>query len=191
MPTQGIFIAIVLAVTGLFVRAVRVTDRSAGRRMGVIAAVFIGWLAVPGVLAWQGVLDRYEPPPPGLLLVGAITLGTVPLAFSAAGSRFVAGLPLAVIVGYQAFRVPLEWVLHRLYLEGAIPIQMTYAGRNFDVVTGITAALLALWLATGRRHRGLVLAWKRDLSVHLAADVSGPGRAVRTPAGVPGASSMA
>jgi hypothetical protein len=36
---------------------------------------------------------------------------------------------------------------------------MTYSGRNFDILTGATAAALALWLLAGRQGRLLVIAW--------------------------------
>jgi hypothetical protein len=94
-----------------------------------------------------------------LVLIGLLTLGTVFLAFSAFGSGIVASIPLAGLVAYQVFRVPVEWVLHDLYSQGVIPIQMTYAGRNFDIVTGVLAAVLGLWLWTGHRAGWLVAAW--------------------------------
>jgi hypothetical protein len=40
-----------------------------------------------------------------------------------------------------------------------MPVQMSYSGRNFDIVTGISALLVAGLLYTGRASRGLVLAW--------------------------------
>jgi phosphoglycerol transferase MdoB-like AlkP superfamily enzyme len=92
-------------------------------------------------------------------LFGLLTLGTVLLALSPFGARLVAGIPLAGLVAYQVFRVPLEWTLHRLYTEGVIPVQMTYAGQNFDVVSGILAAALALLLWAGHRSVWLVAAW--------------------------------
>ena len=29
--------------------------------------------------------------------------------------------------------------MHRAYIEGLMPVQMSYSGRNFDIVTGVTA----------------------------------------------------
>ena len=66
---------------------------------------------------------------------------------------------MAGLVGYQVFRVPLEWVLHELYSEGVIPVQMTYAGQNFDIVTGVLAAALALWIRAGHRTVWLAIVW--------------------------------
>jgi hypothetical protein len=159
VTTEAVFVAIVLAVAAIFIYAVLKTNRSRGGLV-VVTIVAVFWLAVPAILARQGILDRYSPPPaPGFILVGLLTLGTVVLAFSPFGSRLAAGIPLAGLVGYQVFRVPLEWVLHRLYAEGVIPVQMTYAGQNFDIVTGVLAAALALWLRAGHRSVWLVAAW--------------------------------
>jgi hypothetical protein len=88
-----------------------------------------------------------------------ITLCTFVLAFTPFGSRLATGIPLAGLVGFQVFRVPLEWILHRLYTEGVIPVQMTYAGQNFDVITGVLAAALGLWIRAGHRAVWLVVAW--------------------------------
>jgi hypothetical protein len=51
----------------------------------------------------------------------------------------IRGLPLAALVGYQVFRFPLELFMHRAYVEGLMPVQMSYSGRNFDILTGISA----------------------------------------------------
>jgi hypothetical protein len=164
MTTEALFVAIVLAVAALFIYAVLRMAPGRGQpdrgRFGVVILVLVLWLAVPAVLANRGVLDRYAPlPAPALVLVGLITLGTVVLALSPFGSRLAAAVPLAGLVGYQVFRVPVELVLHELYVEGVVPVQMTYAGRNFDVVTGVLAAALGLWLWTGHRTVWLVAAW--------------------------------
>lgn len=60
--------------------------------------------------------------------------------------------------------------MHRAYVEGLMPVQMTYTGRNFDIVTGITAAMVAIWLARGNRSNGLVIAWN-TLGVMLLANI--------------------
>jgi hypothetical protein len=167
--TGFLFVAVVLAVAAVFVLAVLKMDGQRDR-YAILLLVLAFWLALPGVLAWRGDLDRYAPlPPPGFILFALLTLGTVLLAFSGFGAR-MAQLPLASLVGFQVFRVPLELVLHRLYAESVIPVQMTYAGRNFDIVTGLLAAGLALWLWRGRPSRWLVAGWN-ILGLVLLANV--------------------
>lgn len=162
--TAALFIGIVAAVAALFIYAVLKTTRAQGLSvrgaLAVVVVVLVGWLAVPAILAKRGVLDQYATlPAPGFVVVALLTIGAIVLAFSPIGSRLVAGSSLAALVGYQVFRVPLEFVLHELYTEGVIPVQMTYSGRNFDIVTGMLAAALGLWLLKGRRSVPLVLVW--------------------------------
>ena len=130
---------------------------------GVVAAgaIVLAYLVIPAVLAEAGALDRYDPmPAPGLVLILVLAIATVVLALSRFGSRIATSLGIASLVGYQAFRIPVEWLLHRLYGEGVVPVQMTWSGRNFDVITGITALSLGMWLArTPSRPRGLLHAW--------------------------------
>ena len=168
--TDLLFIALVGVVAGLFLHAGRRArdttrggpDASVPRLApGARVSVLLLYLGVPAVLVGVGALDRYDPlPAPALLLLLALTLVTVGLALSSFGVAFASSLSLAALIGYQVFRVPVEWLLHRLYLDGVIPVQMTYAGRNFDIVSGITAGLLAFWLASGRpAPRRVVLVW--------------------------------
>jgi hypothetical protein len=172
-----LFIAIVVLVAAFYVAALlkteppQVSPDGARGPLGLPLLVLVVSLVVPGALAGLNLLDRYDPmPAPPLLLVLAVTIGTVLLAFSTAGSRLATGVPLAVLVGYQVFRVPLEWLLHRLYLEGVIPVEMTYAGRNYDIVSGLTAAVLAVLLTKGRAPRALVFAWN-VLGLALLANI--------------------
>jgi hypothetical protein len=59
----------------------------------------------------------------------------------------------------QAFRFPLELAMHDMYARGIMPVQMSYSGLNFDIVTGITALPVALLTATRRTGRLVVAAW--------------------------------
>ena len=162
--TAALFVALVAVVFALFAyAALKTSERRHGvdrAGLGILALVVAGWLLIPAALANQGALDRYNPlPAPALLVVLAVTIGTVTLALSSFGARLASALPLAGLVGFQVFRVPVEWLLHRLYLEGVLPIQMTYAGLNFDIATGVTGAAIGLWLWAGGRSRVLVMAW--------------------------------
>ncbi len=134
--------------------------------------VGVAYLAVPAVLAHQGVLDRYTPlPAPALVLLLTLTVLTVGTMHSRWGSRLADALPLGAVVLAQAFRIPVEWSLHEMYLDGALPLQMTYTGRNFDILSGLSGLLLGAWLLTGRPvSRSLVLGWN-VVSLSLLANI--------------------
>jgi hypothetical protein len=95
------------------------------------------------------------------------------IVFSPIGTRLASGVGLGAVVALQGFRVPVELLLHRLYVEGAVPIQMTYAGRNFDVISGVSGLILGIWLLRRRQvPRSVVLAWN-ILGLALLANIVG------------------
>jgi hypothetical protein len=85
-------------------------------------AVPVVYLVLPTLLAKSGVLDRYDPPPPpALLLLLGLSVFTAALVFSRLGTSLATRLSLGAVVLLQAFRIDVEWLLHRLYLEGVVP----------------------------------------------------------------------
>jgi hypothetical protein len=118
------------------------------------------WMGVTWAAAETGHLSRLDlTPPPFLGLPVALVILSLVVAFSRFGTRLIDGLPLAWLIGVQVFRFPLELMLHRAYSEGVMPLQMSYAGWNFDIVTGLTALPVAWAVSRGYAGRGLVLAW--------------------------------
>jgi hypothetical protein len=116
---------------------------------------------VTGSLAQFGVLAALANTPKiGLYIVACNGLA-VALALSPFGTRVIQHVPIALLVGVQGFRLPLELILHSWYEQGALPVQMTYAGDNFDIVTGvfslITGGLLALGVFRASVERWVVL----------------------------------
>lgn len=141
-------------------------------RVLATAIGLVAWLGVTGGLARSGVLSTFDvlPPRAPILLVG-LTAGTVGFAFSPIGTSLSQAVPLAALVGVQAFRVPLELVLHRLYVESVLPVQVTYAGWNYDIVTGLLAVVLAVALWRGHGGKRWVRAWNALGLVLLAVVV--------------------
>ena len=131
----------------------------AARAAGWSLAAALLWMAVTSLVAASGVLREWDrTPPPFALLVAAIfTLGAG-LAFSGAGRR-LAVLPLWALVAVQGFRLPLELAMHAMAERGVMPETMSYTGRNFDIVTGITAIVVAAAVAAGVAGRRTVLLW--------------------------------
>jgi hypothetical protein len=161
------FAGLALALGGVFVVAVWHSGRRLGeppgktRRFVTAAALgVIGWLGITGALAASGVLlDFSRRPPPFVVMVAVSATLTTGIALSPIGTRLVRGLPMAALVGSQAFRFPLELLMHQASREGIMPVQMSYEGLNLDIVTGISAALLAPLCAGRRRPARTVAAW--------------------------------
>lgn len=155
------FIGLALGMAAVFVAGVALAPGVPGSARATLGAVGVAalYLGVSFALARLGVLADVDarPPPAGLMLL-AMGLGMVALAFSPLGDRLLAW-PLGVLVGVQAFRIAVELLLAATYHAGGLPVEMTYEGLNFDVVSGVLALGLGLWAWRGTVPRGAVLAW--------------------------------
>jgi hypothetical protein len=69
-------------------------------------------------------------------------------------------VPLRTLIGLQAFRLPLELAMHRAATLGIMPPELSYAGYNFDIVTGAGALLIWMVMRTGMRvSRAILWLW--------------------------------
>src|SRR5687768_12809922 len=83
------------------------------------------WFAVALALAEGGVLrDPDAIPPPMLLVLLPVLLLPTLLAFSKVGTALVSHVPVAALVGFHGFRLPLELLMLRAANEGIMPPQM-------------------------------------------------------------------
>lgn len=112
-------------------------------RDGAIAsAVALGWLGVTGGLAFSGALGPGAFGPAIAYAFGSLATA-VALGLSPIGRRVAEHVPIGLLVGFHAFRLPLELVLHDWARQGTIPHDMTWSGENFDVVTALLALVVA------------------------------------------------
>lgn len=95
-----------------------------GRVLAITATVFFAWLGALTVLIASGRMTSL--PFAGLpIFFGSILIVCGAAALSSFGGRLAASVPLAALVGFQAFRLPLELVLHSWATQGTIPGTMT------------------------------------------------------------------
>ncbi|RYY94658.1 MAG: hypothetical protein EOO11_17430 [Chitinophagaceae bacterium] len=142
-----------LAATGIafygLTRAARRTGwpAAARRRFLVLAAlVVVAWGAAIGVGAYRGAFRITGLPPRPVVLMLAGVLGLTLCSFTANGRALLRALPLQALLYFQAFRIAVELVLFQGYREGALPVQMTFEGHNFDIIAGVLAVAAGYWV---------------------------------------------
>lgn len=140
--------AVALGVAALVVWAVRA---AAPRRAGLAAVIVGAWIALFSMLATAGVFARADlRPPPFAALFVLVLAGGLALGLSPLGGAVARGVPLWALVAFQAFRLPLELVMHRAAAEGVMPAEMTFgSGYNYDILTGVGAIAVAAALRRG------------------------------------------
>ena len=164
--TAGFVILPILVAAGFVIACewagMRLGEEIAARRRRTmrVGLAVLAWLLLTGLVAASGALRRFDatPPPFAILALVVVAVG-IGVPFSRIGTLLVHGLPLWALVGFQAFRFPLELVMHQAYVDGVMPVQMSFSGRNYDILSGITAGMLGLWLALGQVPRAVVTFW--------------------------------
>lgn len=110
---------------------------SAGLRIILI------WTLLQGVLGLTGFyLNAHKFPPPILLLLFPPVLIIAVLFTTTGGKRFIDQITPGPLTWFHIVRVPVELVLYLLYMEHQVPEMMTFAGGNYDIISGVTAPVM-------------------------------------------------
>ncbi|MDA6071854.1 hypothetical protein NJT12_19705 [Flavobacterium sp. AC] len=148
----------------LFIWTIRSSNSEETRKKAT--TVFIGlaiWLTIQLVLTFKNIYNSDTNSfPPKIMLIGILpTLLIIILLFATSkGRQFIDSLPLKNLTYLNVVRIPVEIVLFWLFLNKAIPELMTFEGRNFDILAGISAPLVAYFgLTKAKLSRKVILIW--------------------------------
>lgn len=112
----------------------------AAKHSATALAVILFWSGFQTVLAVSAFYLQTNTIPPGILLLVLPPLVLITLLFvTQSGRRFIDGLDIRFLTLLHIVRVPVEIVLFCLFLSKMVPQLMTFEGRNFDILAGITA----------------------------------------------------
>lgn len=158
-----VFILTAVFTLFLFIWSIRNSnDESTQKKSLLISIGLIIWLVIQAIFTISNVYNTDEKSfPPKLILLGVLPILViiVVLFITSSGRRFIDGLPLKHLTYLHVVRVPVEIVLYWLALHKAIPELMTFEGRNFDILAGITAPFVAYlgFVKLKMSRRGLLI----------------------------------
>ena len=160
------FVGLSIIVAGGVVVAIgRTSGKVAGKRAAIVA---LFWLGSTGYLGASGHLDAWEPPRVGFLFVAG--LGFLAWAARQTWTERLGDLPLKLLVGFQAFRIIVELLLHTAVNEGVANPTMTWTGTNLDIIPGVTALLLLPFV--DRLDRRVLQGWNLVMAGVLVVTVA-------------------
>jgi hypothetical protein len=120
----------------------------------------IGWSVVTAILSLSGFLSDFSTFPPKLLIALIIPLIAIIWAVRTKEVKeILMHIPPASIIWIQSFRIVVEILLWRLFVDNVAPIQMTFEGRNFDILSGLSAIVVAILVTKNKISSQLVIAW--------------------------------
>jgi len=121
------------------------------------------WLMAQMVLTLNHIYsENLSAFPPKLFIFGILPplLLIILLFLTKRGREFIDSLPIKNIAYLNTIRIPVELVLYWLFIQKAIPELMTFEGRNFDILSGISAPIVAYLVFTKRTlNHNFLLIW--------------------------------
>lgn len=155
-----IFILTTFLTIGFFIYAIK-RGAFSSNWTKVVNFLIPFWLFFQAILALGGFYLIFDAKPPHLPVFGILpALLLIVTLFVFARKDFISRLPLKTLTLIHIIRIPVELVLLWLFQYGQIPQLMTFEGRNFDILSGITAPII-FWLAfrKGKINRPLLIVW--------------------------------
>jgi len=154
--------SVLMIVCGLFSAAMLVwaaarsdASDSAAKAFAAVAALV---LIVHGALAWSGFYLEFGTTPPRFVLTAPLSIAILVFLLFALIPR--SADPLRILTLLHIVRIPVEITLWGLYSHGQVPKLMTFEGINPDILSGITAPIVALIaFRGGRPRRALLVFW--------------------------------
>jgi FtsH-binding integral membrane protein len=153
------FILTTFLTIGFFLLAAR-QARFDKRFLIILSIVFAFFLAVHAALASNGFFLIINTLPPRFILAPVPTIVALILLLLVFARKPIPVSALQTLMLLHVVRVPVELVLLMLFQNGLVPQLMTFEGRNFDILSGLTAPFVA-WLATrgGKVNKPLLVVW--------------------------------
>ncbi len=174
MPGQApgylgyLFVSLVVAMLvslGVFVWNDGLRRRLFDLRVRDVGGVLVwlalwAWLDFVELLAGKGFFLDFQILPPRVLLAILPSLALLLfLSMTRVMDGTLARIPPATLVYLQSFRIVVEFVLWQLVSAGVAPEIMSFHGRNFDILVGLSAPVVAYCCFTRRIWPERVALW--------------------------------
>jgi hypothetical protein len=123
--------------------------------------ILISWLIIQSFISISGFYTVIDSTPPGfVLLVLPPALFIILLFVTKKGREFLDRLDIKILTLLHVVRIPVELVLFWLFVHKTVPELMTFEGRNFDILSGITAPCIYYFgFVRQKLNRKIILLW--------------------------------
>ena len=164
---QAGFILLPLLYYGLFLKALRSglakTNFIPSKRKRIFYGAVIalsGWTILISILSITGIILDFSTVPPKLFIVLIIPFVSIlVITFTKTSKEILDVIPTHHIIRLQSFRMVVEILLWILFIQNLLPVQMTFEGRNFDILAGLSAPFIAYLCRAKKLHRSIALLW--------------------------------
>ncbi|HEX4374435.1 MAG TPA: hypothetical protein VHZ50_14130 [Puia sp.] len=116
---------------------------SATKKSKTTLIILSAWLILKAIISLSGFYTvTNNMPPRSSLLIFPPIIFIIILFITPKGKKYIDSLNIKTLTILHTIRLPLEIVLFMLFVQKVVPRVMTFEGRNFDIISGITAPLI-------------------------------------------------
>lgn len=129
-------------------------------KKAIIAGALV-WLALQAIIGLSGfyMVTTGTPPRFALLLLPPVIFIII-LFLTKKGKEAIDSFNVKTLTLLHIVRIPVELTLYWLFLQKALPEVMTFEGRNFDMLCGLTAPFIYYFgYVRNTIHRKVLIAW--------------------------------
>ena len=156
-----IVFAVLLLITLKRALAKTTIDAQRQRKLLLTTTLLLSvWFVAMGIGAITGFFRDFNSLPPRVTIIVIIPLVVVIwLLNNKTATEIIHAMSPHRLMSLQVFRVFVEVLLWALFAQGLLPEQMTFEGRNFDVISGITGPVMAWLVYRQKVSKGVAIVW--------------------------------
>jgi len=123
--------------------------------------IALAWILVQSFVSLTGYYMLNKTAPPRFpLQVGPPLLLVMMLFFIRRGREFIKRINIKTLTMLHIVRIPVELVLYGLAAYKVVPELITFEGRNFDILSGITAPVIYYFgFVKSKLSKSVILVW--------------------------------
>lgn len=126
------------------------------------------WLSLLFTLAQNSFFLELNAVPPRFLMAVLPPVFLITSVFIARkGRQFMDGLSLRHLTWVHTVRIGVELLLFQLFVVGQIPKIMTFEGRNWDILAGLTAPMMVFMVFQQKKWSPKALLWWNIVALGL------------------------
>lgn len=140
MEHLPVYVGIIFGLTTMMTVYIFYSSAQYSKTTHLVLLIWLVLQAAIGLSGFYTVTDTL--PPRFLLLVIPPVIMITALFFTTGGRKYLDNLDIKTLTMLHVVRIPVEIVLFLLFAYNTIPGLITFEGRNFDILSGITAPLI-------------------------------------------------
>lgn len=115
------------------------------------------WMAITWTVTQNGFFKNTEslPPRPIAAILPPTIIVILLLVFQKT-RNFIVNIPISALTYLHIIRVPVELVLWWLATHKVAPYLITFEGYNYDILSGVTAPFVAIFLLSEKKHAKII-----------------------------------